>query len=111
VRVAADVDGAPDGIGGYLCYGPTPMTASTYDLYWIVCHPAARGRGVASALIQHMEGELRARNATGVRVETSETDDYGAARRLYAKLRYPRVAHLADFYRPGDGLIIYYKQL
>ena len=25
-------------VAGYICFGPTPMTASTFDLYWIVCH-------------------------------------------------------------------------
>jgi ribosomal protein S18 acetylase RimI-like enzyme len=109
--VASQVEGAPHGIGGYLCYGPTPMTRATYDLYWIVTHPDARGRGVAGALISAMEAALRGAGATGVRVETSETESYGAARRLYQRLGYPRAAHLRDFYRPGDGLIIYYKQL
>jgi ribosomal protein S18 acetylase RimI-like enzyme len=98
-------------VAGYLCYGPTPMTASTYDLYWIVSHAAARGQGVAGALIRAMEDDLRGRGATGIRVETSELESYGAARTLYDRLGYPEVARLPDFYRPGDGLIIYYKQL
>lgn len=111
VLVAAGVPGPAHGVGGYICYGPTPMTASTYDLYWIVTHPQARGLGVASALIRAMEADLSARGASGVRVETSETEGYGAARKLYQRHEYPQVAHLADFYRPGDGLIIYYKRL
>lgn len=109
--VAAGVPGAPSGVGGYICYGQTPMTLSTYDLYWIVTHPDARGRGVAQKLIQAMELDLSGRGATGVRVETSETDGYDAARRLYARLGYPEVARLPDFYRPGDSLVIYYKRL
>ena len=32
-------------IVGYVCYGPTPMTETTFDLYWIVTDPDARGRG------------------------------------------------------------------
>ena len=111
VRVGADVPGVPKGIAGYICFGPTPMTDATYDLYWIVTHPRARGRGVASALITSMENELRERAATGIRVETSETENHDAARRLYARLDYPVAAHLADFYRAGDGLILYYKRL
>lgn len=110
-RVAAGVDGARNGIGGYVCYGPTPMTDGTYDLYWICTAANARGRGVASALIADMERDLRQRGATGIRVETSETEGYGAAQRLYDRLGFPQVAHLADFYRSGDGLIIYYKRL
>ena len=111
IRVASGVDECPDGIAGYICYGPTPMTAGTYDLYWIVTHPNGRGRGVARALIAEMERDLRQRGATAIRVETSETEGYGAARRLYDRLEYPQAAHLADFYGPGDGLVIYYKRL
>ena len=111
VRVASGVAGPPGGVGGYICYGPTPMTAGTYDLYWIVAHPEARGRGVARALIADMEATLRDRGATGIRVETSETESYGAARALYQRLDYPQAALLPDFYSPGDGLLIYYKRL
>src|SRR5690606_34637559 len=25
----------PAGLAGYVCYGPTPMTDGTYDLYWL----------------------------------------------------------------------------
>jgi ribosomal protein S18 acetylase RimI-like enzyme len=98
-------------VAGYLCYGPTPMTAATYDLYWIVIHQAARGRGLAGALLAEMERELAARRATAVRVETSEQESHGAARRLYARHGYPEVARLDDFYGPGDGLVLYYKRL
>ena len=44
---------------GYLCYGPTPMTEGTWDLYWIATHPEARGQGVARLLIERMEAELK----------------------------------------------------
>lgn len=98
-------------VAGYVCFGPTPMTESTFDLYWVVVHERFRGRGLAGALIRAMEEELRGGGATGVRVETSVTEGYGAARRLYAKLDYPEAARLADFYRRGDDLIVYYKRL
>jgi ribosomal protein S18 acetylase RimI-like enzyme len=98
-------------IAGYVCYGPTPMTTASYDLYWIGCHPRARGRGLASALIRAMEDDIRASGGAAVRVETEDGPEYAAARRLYERLEYPRVAHLPDFYRPGAGLIIYYKRL
>ncbi|WP_428262923.1 N-acetyltransferase family protein [Haliangium sp.] len=111
VAVRDDLSVLTDGLAGYLCCGPTPMTESTYDLYWIVTHAAARGRGVARALILTMEQALRERGGTAVRVETSEQDSYGAARRLYAGLDYPEVARLSDFYAPGDGLVLYYKKL
>jgi ribosomal protein S18 acetylase RimI-like enzyme len=104
---------ADDGSGacGYVCFGRTPMTERTYDLYWIVVHARMRGRGVARALVEAMEAELRRRGGGNVRVETSETEGYGAARALYARLGYPEKARLDDFYSPGDALITYYKVL
>ncbi len=110
----AELAGAPaltGEVAGYVCYGPTPMTAATYDLYWLVAHQAARGQGVAGALLAQMERDLVARRATAIRVETSEQESHGAARRLYARHDYPEAARLADFYGPGDALILYYKKL
>src|SRR5512135_1791596 len=64
--LVAELDGA---LAGYVCYGDTPMTDGTWDLFWIVTHPDARRAGVARALVTRMEAELRARGARLVRVE------------------------------------------
>ena len=106
--LVAELDGA---LAGYVCYGATPMTDGTWDLYWIVTHPDARGQGVARALVARMEEELRALGARLVRVETSRLDGYGAARAFYERMRYPICAVLPDFYRPGDDLIVMLKRL
>ena len=98
-------------VAGYICFGPTPMTESTWDLYWVVVDAAARGRGLAGALIAAMEDELRGNGGGSVRVETSLTDGYGAARRLYEKAGYPLLATFPDFYGPGDDLLVYFKKL
>ena len=102
---------AGDAVAGYICYGPTPMTESTYDLYWIVSHADYRGLGVAGQLIQAMEADLRERGGTAVRVETSVKESHEAARRLYARLGYPETARFPDFYARGDDLLVYYKRL
>jgi ribosomal protein S18 acetylase RimI-like enzyme len=104
----AEIDGR---VVGYVCFGPTPMTRATWDLYWVVVDLSARGKGVARALISAMEVELATRGGGHVRVETSETEGYGAARTLYAKLGYPEAAKLEDFYEPGDALLVYYKRV
>ena len=96
-------------IAGYVCFGPTPMTRATWDLYWVVVDASARGQGVAPALLVAMEDAIRTAGGKHIRVETSETEGYGAARRLYAKLGYPEPVRLEDFYAPGDALLTYYK--
>ena len=106
--LVAELDGEA---AGYVCFGPTPMTRATFDLYWVVVHAAARGRGIAVALVRAMEDALAGRGGGQVRVETSETEGYGAARRLYEKLGYPEQARFDDFYAPGDALLVYYKRV
>jgi len=106
--LCADLDGK---LAGYICYGPTPMTEGTWDLYWIATHPDARGLGVARALAAHMEQQLRGLGARQVRVETSALDGYGAARAFYERLHYPVAAVLPDFYKPGDDLLVMLKRL
>ncbi len=98
-------------IVGYICFGPTPMTDATWDLYWVVVGAAHRGLGAARTLVAGMEAEIKTRGGRHVRVETSETEGYGAARALYARLSYPEASVLPDFYSGGDALITYYKRL
>jgi ribosomal protein S18 acetylase RimI-like enzyme len=96
---------------GYVCYGPTPMTEDTYDLYWIASAPEVRGQGVGAALVSGMEGDLRRRKGRLIRVETSATEAYGPTRGFYASMKYGEEARIRDFYKTGDDLIILTKRL
>ncbi len=100
-----------DRVAGYVCFGPTPMTEGTWDLYWIATHPAMRGHGVATALVDAMESALRDAGGRLVRVETSHQEAYGSAHRFYQRHGFPEVARLRDFYKPGDDLVIMMKRL
>jgi len=104
----ADKDGQ---IVGYVCYGPTPMTEGTYDLYWIASDPTVRGQGVGASLIAGMEGDLRRQKARLIRVETSATEAYGPTRGFYASMKYTEEARIRDFYKVGDDLIMLSKRL
>src|SRR5688572_7889871 len=96
---------------GYVCFGHTPMTEATYDLYWIATHRSARGQGVARKLVAAMEAELSEKGARVVRIETSQLEAYGAARAFYERLAYVEVGRIRDFYRTGDDLVIFSKRL
>lgn len=96
---------------GYVCYGPTPMTEGTYDLYWIASDPTVRGQGVGASLISGMEGELRRQKIRLIRVETSATEAYGPTRGFYASMKYTEEARIRDFYKVGDDLIILTKRI
>ncbi len=95
----------------YACFGATPMTDATYDLYWMITRAAARGRGHGRALLAALEEALRARGARTIRIETSSLEGQGGARRFYEANGYVLSGLIADFYRPADDLVILTKRL
>jgi ribosomal protein S18 acetylase RimI-like enzyme len=96
---------------GYACYGPTPMTDASHDLYWLVVAPEARGRGIGRGLLAAVEDDVRRRGGRRIRIETSSLEGEGGAARFYASTGYERVGLIRDFYRPGDDLITFLKVL
>jgi GNAT superfamily N-acetyltransferase len=91
---------------GYACFGATPATDGTYDLYWLAMDPAAQGRGVGRALVRWVEQELGRRGARVLVVETSSRADYERTREFYARGGYAEAARVRDFYTPADDRII-----
>ena len=96
---------------GYACWGPTPGTDATHDLYWIVVEPGRQGKGVGSQLLAAVEHELRATGQRLVVVETSSRADYAPTRAFYENRGYTRAATIPGYYAPGDDLVIYTKDL
>jgi ribosomal protein S18 acetylase RimI-like enzyme len=96
---------------GYYCYGPTPLTASTYDLYWIAVHPSQQGNGIGYQLLQHCENLIRSCSGSLIMVETSSLPKYDATRKFYLRNRYNEAAHVRDYYAPGDDLVVYSKHI
>jgi ribosomal protein S18 acetylase RimI-like enzyme len=96
---------------GYACFGRTPMTDATYDLYWLVTAASARGQGHGRKLLEAVEGELHTRQARTMRVETSSLEGQGGALRFYERVGYRLAGRIEDFYRPGDDLLTLVKRL
>ena len=96
---------------GYACWGPTPGTTGTFDLYWIVVDPARQRTGVGTALLRAVEEKLTADNGRLIIVETSSRADYAATRTFYERSGYAQAARLPGYYAPGDDLVIYLKDL
>jgi ribosomal protein S18 acetylase RimI-like enzyme len=92
---------------GYICFGPTPMTRGTFDLYWVCVDPEAKGKGIGRGLVARMEEELQREGARLVRVETAGSPEYAATRAFYDAIKYEVVARIRDFYWPGNDLFIY----
>ena len=103
--LGADVDGR---LSGWICWGPTPCTLGTYDLYWMAVDPALQGTGIGTALVLEMERRLSA-VARLIVVETAGRPDYGATRRFYEARGYRATATIPDFYAPGDDQVVFVK--
>ncbi|HXI19941.1 MAG TPA: GNAT family N-acetyltransferase [Gemmatimonadales bacterium] len=105
--LGAELDGR---LVGWICWGRTPCTEGTWDLYWLAVDPAVHGRGVGSTLVEAMEQWLRGR-ARLISVDTSGRADYRPTRAFYEALGYRAVAVVPDFYAPGDDQVIFTKSL
>lgn len=100
-----------DQLVGYACWGPTPGTDGTIDLYWIVVDRDRQGHGIGSTLLGEVERKLRADGRRLVVVETSSRPDYVPTRGFYEAKGYTRGATIPAYYAPGDDLVIYTKDL
>jgi ribosomal protein S18 acetylase RimI-like enzyme len=102
--------GGSEQLVGYVCYGATPGTDRTYDLYWIAVHPEYQGSGGGTLLLEEVERRLRHREARLLAVETSSREDYASTRQFYQARGYSESARIRDFYAPGDDRVIFTKR-
>jgi ribosomal protein S18 acetylase RimI-like enzyme len=102
--VVADVD---DAVAGYACFGATPLTQGTHDLYWIAVDPVLHGRGVGTELMRAVEAALAKEGARLLLIETASKPSYAPTRRFYERHGCREVARVPDFYAVGDDKVIY----
>jgi D-alanine-D-alanine ligase len=105
--LGAELDGI---LAGWICWGPTPCTLGTYDLYWMAVDPTLQGSGIGTALLVEMERRL-AGVARLVIVETAGRPDYAPTRAFYEARGYRAAALIPDFYAPGDDQVVYVRSL
>jgi len=98
-------------VTGYYCIGPTPLTESTYDLYWIAVKPASHKTGIGKQLLQHAEEMIRGDGGSLVIAETSSQPKYDGTRNFYLRNAYQEIARIRNYYKPEDDLVIYGKYL
>lgn len=98
-------------IVGYTCYGPVPGTQSSFDLYWIVVRQDRRGGGIGRALLAQTEEAVASLGGSRLYAETSSRELYDPTRRFYRSAGFRQEAFLENFYAPGDGKIIFVKEI
>jgi GNAT superfamily N-acetyltransferase len=100
-----------DQLTGFACYGPTPLTEGTFDLYWIDVGDRWKGKGIGKQL---MAAVLEAVRVTGGRLmvlDTSGRPDFAPTRAFYERSGFHRTATVPDYYAAGDDLVIYSYRL
>lgn len=95
----------------FACWGPTPCTEHTWDLYWIATAPRARRTGVARALVDVSDRHISEHGGKLVVIETADNKPYEAARAFYKALGCAEVARIPDFYKEGEGKVVFLKKL
>jgi ribosomal protein S18 acetylase RimI-like enzyme len=96
---------------GFACYGHRPLTLGTYDFYWLGVDPGVRNQGIGRALMTSVEEQIKSRDGYLIILETSSLSSFSIPRAIYKTFGYQLVAEIPDFYKPGDGLVIYTKLL
>jgi len=106
--LVAETDGR---VVGYICYGPTPLTVGTWDVYWMAVDRELQGQGIGRALLEQAEADIKARGGRLILIETSGTPLYATAQHFYRARGYEPASRIADFYEPGDDLLVFLKRL
>ena len=96
---------------GYVCFGPTPLTNGTWDIYWLAVATSHQGQGIGHRLVRLAEAEIRRREGRLVILETSSQEMYEPTRRFHRSLGYQEVSRIPDFYDVGDAKVTFVKNL
>ena len=105
--IFAEVDGKTV---AYSCYGHIAGTDAGYDLYWIATHNDMRGTGIGKQLLEETHKKVKERGARYIIAETSTLEKYLPTRLFYEKNGYNKDAVVDDYYKLGDGRVIYVKR-
>jgi ribosomal protein S18 acetylase RimI-like enzyme len=96
---------------GYVCFGPTPLTESTFDVYWIAVDKSKHRGGVGKRLLKFSEEEVMRRGGKMLLIETSSQETYGGTIQFYERTGYELVGKIPEYYKPGDDKLIFAKRL
>jgi len=96
---------------GWICFGLTPCTVGTFDIYWVAVEPEKQRCGVGLLLMQFATNIIENQKGRKIVVDTSGSPRYESTRRFYEKMGYHAEARLRDFYDLGDDKVIYVRDI
>lgn len=104
-------DGGSSEVLGYVTFGPTPLTESTFDLYWIAVDKSKHRGGVGKRMLKFTEEEIVRRGGKMLLIETSSQETYDGTIQFYERTGYELVGKIPEYYKPGDDKLIFAKRL
>jgi len=103
----AEKDDAPV---AFSCYGKTPGTEYSFDLYWIAVHQSQRGNGIGKSLMEMAVEDITQLSGKNIWIETSSRSIYEPTRLFYLKCGCEIIAELPHFYGENDNKIVFLKK-
>tara|TARA_R110001583_G_scaffold109032_3_gene257697 strand:+ start:788 stop:1264 length:477 start_codon:yes stop_codon:yes gene_type:complete len=91
----------------FSCYGKTPCTAASFDLYWIAVHQNQKGKGIGKKLLKMLEIHVAKLGGKNIWIETAGRPLYNPTRKFYENYGCELVAELPEFYGENDSKVIY----
>ena len=98
-------------VAGWICFGATPCTLGTFDIYWIAVDPALQRKHIGSKLLNFAEENIHKQKGRLIVIETSGSQIYVPTRKFYERNGYCLAADVKEFYAPGDDKWIFTKTL
>jgi GNAT superfamily N-acetyltransferase len=106
--VVDEVDGE---LVGTAYYEPVTATDRTWKLLMIGVRRDRHRRGRGTALLRHVEEDLRARGQRLLLVETSALPAFDPARAFYLASGYDEEARVRDYFGAGDDMVLFRRAL
>lgn len=94
-------------IVAFSCYGKTPCTEASYDLYWIAVNQNQKGKGIGKMLMKMLEEHVAKLDGKNIWIETAGRPLYNPTRKFYENYGCKLVAELPEFYGEDDSKVIY----
>lgn len=105
------VDEIEGEITAFVCFGRSPRTFGTFELFWIAVHPSQQRRGMGGELLRFVEEEATRQGGRLLVLETSSSEGFRVAVDFYRKHGFREVSRIKDFYRVTDDKIVFSRLL
>ena len=105
------VEDDANGLASVVLYRPEEAADRVFDLTMIAVRPDLQGEGRGSALMRHVEQNLREQDQRMLLIRTSGTARYDQTRAFYKGLGYSEHARVPDYWTDGDESVLFTTRL